>query len=39
MPAAMLIPLIFVRMGVSFTEMLYRLMLLAAAANMVLMAL
>ena len=37
MPAAMLIPLIFVRMGVSFTEMLYRLMLLAAAANMVLL--
>ncbi|MBR7115977.1 MAG: hypothetical protein IKC66_08545 [Alistipes sp.] len=37
MPAAMLIPLIFVRMGVRFTEMLYRLMLLAAAANMVLL--
>ena len=38
-PASLLIPLIFVRMGVGFTEMLYRLMLLAAAANMVLMAL
>ena len=37
-PASLLIPLIFVRMGVGFTEMLYRLMLLAAAANMVLMA-
>lgn len=33
-PASMLIPLIFVRMGVGFTETLYRLMLLAAAANM-----
>lgn len=32
-PASMLIPLIFVRMGVGFTETLYRLMLLAAAAN------
>ena len=36
-PAAMLIPLIFVRMGVGFTETLYRLMLLAAAANCALM--
>ena len=35
--ASLLIPLIFVRMGVGFTEMLYRLMLLAAAANMVLL--
>lgn len=33
-PASMLIPLIFVRMGVGFTETLYRLMLLAATANM-----
>lgn len=38
-PASMLIPLIFVRMGVGFTEMLYRLMLVAAAANMVIMCL
>lgn len=38
-PASMLIPLIFVRMGVGFTEMLYRLMLIAAAANMVIMCL
>ena len=38
-PAAMLIPLIFVRMGVGFTESLYRLMLVAAAANMVIMCL
>ncbi len=38
-PVSMLVPLIFVRMGVGFTEMLYRLMLVAAAANMVLMAL
>ena len=38
-PAAMLIPLIFVRMGVGFTETLYRLMLVAAAANMVIMCL
>lgn len=36
-PAAMLIPLIFVRMGVGFTETLYRLMLVAAAINMVIM--
>jgi hypothetical protein len=36
-PTAILVPLIFVRMGVGFTEALYRLMLLAAAANMLLM--
>lgn len=39
MPASMLIPLIFVRMGVGFTETLYRLLLVAAAANMVVMCL
>lgn len=33
-PAAILTPLIFVRMGIGFTETLYRLMLLAVAANM-----
>ena len=33
MPAAMLLPLMFVRMGVGFTETLYRLALLFAAAN------
>ena len=38
-PAAMIVPLIFVRMGVGFTETLYRLMLVAAAANMVIMCL
>lgn len=32
-PTAILVPLMFVRMGVGFTETLYRLMLLAAAAN------
>lgn len=32
-PAAMLMPLMFVRMGVGFTETLYRLALLLAAAN------
>ncbi len=32
-PAAMLVPLMFVRMGVGFTETLYRLALLLAAAN------
>ena len=37
-PAAMLIPLIFVRMGTSFTEFLYRLMLLFAAVNCLLLA-
>lgn len=36
-PASMLVPLIFVRMGVGFTETLYRLMLAATAANVVLM--
>ena len=38
-PTAILLPLIFVRMSVGFTETLYRLMLLAAAANMVMMSL
>ena len=38
-PTATLLPLIFVRMGVGFTETLYRLMLLLAAANMVMMSL
>lgn len=38
LPAAMLIPLIFVRLGVRFTEMLYRLMLLLAALNCVALA-
>lgn len=36
-PASMLLPLIFVRMGVGFTETLYRLLLIAAAANCVAM--
>lgn len=36
-PASMLVPLIFVRMGVGFTETLYRVMLVALAANMALM--
>lgn len=36
-PASLLIPIIFVRLGVGFTETLYRLMLLAGVANMVLM--
>lgn len=36
-PASMLLPLIFVRMGVGFTETLYRLLLLAAAVNCVVM--
>ena len=36
-PVAMLVPLIFVRMGVGFTETLYRLMLITAAANMIAM--
>ena len=36
-PVAMLVPLVFVRMGTGFTETLYRLMLLAAVANMVAM--
>ncbi len=38
-PVAILTPIIFVRMSVGFTEMLYRLLLVAAAANMVVMAL
>ena len=38
-PTATLLPLIFVRMGVGFTETLYRLMLIAAAGNMVMMSL
>ena len=37
-PVAVVVPLFFVRMGVGFTETLYRLMLLAAAVNVVLMA-
>ncbi len=37
-PVAVVVPLFFVRMGVGFTETLYRLMLLAAAVNMVLLA-
>ena len=36
-PASLLIPIIFVRLGVGFTESLYRLMLLAGVANLVLM--
>lgn len=36
-PASLLLPLIFVRMGVGFTEMLYRLMLIAAVANLITM--
>ena len=38
-PTSMLLPLIFVRMGVGFTETLYRLLLLAAAINCVVMCL
>lgn len=38
-PASMMLPLIFVRMGVGFTETLYRLLLLAAALNCVVMCL
>ena len=38
-PTATLLPLIFVRMGVGFTETLYRLMLIAAAGNIVMMSL
>lgn len=38
-PISLTVPLIFVRMGVGFTESLYRIMLLAAAANMVVMCL
>lgn len=37
-PVAMFVPLFFVRMGIGFTETMYRLMLLAAAANIVVMA-
>ncbi len=36
-PASILMPLIFVRMGTGFTELLYRLLLLCAAANAVVM--
>ena len=38
-PASILMPLIFVRMGTGFTEMLYRLLLLCAAANVAVMSL
>ncbi|MBR3703276.1 MAG: hypothetical protein IKM12_06985 [Alistipes sp.] len=37
LPVAMLVPLIFVRMGFGFTEGLYRLMLLAAIINIIAM--
>lgn len=37
-PVALIVPLFFVRMGFGFTETLYRLMLLAAAVNVVIMA-
>lgn len=37
LPAAMLLPLMFVRMGVGFTETVYRLALLLAAANTLIM--
>jgi hypothetical protein len=33
----MIVPLIFVRMGVGFTETLYRLMLIAAVVNILAM--
>lgn len=36
-PVAMFVPLFFVRMGVGFTETMYRLMLLTALANIVVM--
>ena len=36
-PISMIVPMIFVRMGVGFTETLYRLMLLAAAINIIAM--
>lgn len=36
-PIALVVPLFFVRMGIGFSETLYRLMLLAAAANIVVM--
>lgn len=38
-PIAILTPIMFVRMSISFTEMLYRLLLVAATANMLVMAL
>ncbi len=38
-PVAILTPLIFVRMGIGFTEMIYRAMIVAAAANMLVMVL
>lgn len=37
-PVAIIVPLFFVRMGIGFTETLYRLMLFAAAANIIVMA-
>lgn len=37
LPVAMLVPLIFVRLGIGFTETLYRLMLIAAAINIIAM--
>ncbi len=37
-PVAMFVPLFFVRMGIGFTETMYRLMLLTAAVNIVVMA-
>ena len=37
LPASILMPLIFVRMGTGFTELLYRLLLLCAAANIAVM--
>ena len=37
-PVAMLVPLFFVRMGIGFTETMYRLLLLMAAMNIVVMA-
>lgn len=35
LPVSMLVPLMFVRMGAGFTEMLYRIMLLCVAINLV----
>lgn len=35
LPVAMLVPLMFVRMGAGFTEMLYRVMLLCVAINLI----
>ena len=37
-PVALIVPLFFVRMGIGFTETLYRVMLLAAVVNIVVMA-